>query len=170
MYVRFLTLSIFLNVIIIGLIYGFEGDPSFKSWEAICSILSCQSVLDQCIRYNCIGLNQCRSCVQTENQICVRCVDSVINQQYITINGTQTIECDEENPLHETICNFNCRLKEKPNWKCEKIKDNQVCYCFENDLMTTMSPTITLQTDPIKPIGSLLGNYNFYQLALSCYL
>ena len=67
-------------LLIPSLVYSINENLSSRSWETICSILSCQSVLDRCL--NCIGLNQCINCVQSENNICLRCVDSIINQLY----------------------------------------------------------------------------------------
>jgi hypothetical protein len=73
-----------------------------RNWEVICSILSCKSVLDRCIQNQCLGADQCRNCVLSKNKICSRCVDSILNEQFNTMNGTQTIICDSSNSLHET--------------------------------------------------------------------
>lgn len=140
---------------------------SIRTWESVCSILSCQSVLDKCIRNNCMGLNQCRNCVQIENQNCLRCVDSILNEQYFSINGTQTIICDSKNMLHETTCNFYCRIKEINLWKCEQIGGYPLCNCNGNNFIstttftsTTTTATTTSTTTKIQPIGSLLCNKN----------
>jgi hypothetical protein len=133
-----------------------------KGWESICSVLSCKPVLDNCIRKNCIGKDECRSCVQSENQICMRCFDSLINEQYFTINGNQTIICDQVNDFHQTTCNFFCRIKGSIAWKCEQFGGYPLCNC-EIDLITTKTseiPTSTATTISTTPIPSLalIGN------------
>ena len=119
---------------------------SERTWESICSLLSCQSVLDKCIRNECIGVSQCRNCVQNENQNCLRCVDSILNEQFNTLNGTQTIVCDAINNMHQTTCNFYCRMKEFESWKCEQVQQYPLCICYENNLSTTTKMT-TLKTN-----------------------
>jgi hypothetical protein len=110
-----------------------------KVWENICRILSCKPVLDNCIRNNCMGKDECRNCVQSENSICVRCVDGLLNDQIFTINGTQTIICDPVNSLHQTTCNFYCRMKEGLRWKCELIEGNPLCRCRSEPLGSLIS-------------------------------
>ena len=117
-----------------------------RGWESICSILSCKPVLENCIRNNCLGKDDCRNCVISESQMCVRCVDGLLDEQSFTINGAQTIICDPVNNLHQTTCNFYCRMKETMTWKCEQIGGYPLCNC-ESELMTTTS----------KPLGTLIG-------------
>ncbi len=65
-----------------------KQDP--RGWECICSILSSKPVLDNaCIRKSCLGKDDCRNCVQSENQMCVRCVDSLLDEQYFTKTANQ---------------------------------------------------------------------------------
>jgi hypothetical protein len=150
-----------------------------RGWESICSILSCKPVLENCIRNNCLGKENCRNCVLSENPICVRCVDGLLDEQYFTINGAQTILCDPVNNLHQTTCNFYCRMKETMTWKCEQIGGYPLCNC-ESELITTTTttrpiPTATATTAAVttttatttitstttstskKPLGSLIG-------------
>jgi hypothetical protein len=136
-----------------------------RGWESICSILSCKPVLENCIRNNCLGKDDCRNCVLSEYQICVRCVDGLLDEQYFTINGKPTIKCDPVNNLHETTCNFYCRMKESVGWKCEQIGGYPLCNCDSEPpnptrtttpLPTTAITTKTTTTKPL-PLGSLLG-------------
>jgi len=137
---------VLINVLSINsLIESLNQNQSIRTWESICAILSCQSALDKCIRYGCIGLNQCRNCVQTENQNCLRCVDSILNEQFSTTNGTQTIICDSLNSLHETTCNFYCRMKERENWKCEEIGSFPICNCYESNFNASLLCNIIIK-------------------------
>jgi hypothetical protein len=135
-----------------------------RGWESICEILSCKPVLENCIRNNCLGKENCRNCVLSENQNCVRCVDGLWNEQYFAINGTQTIICDQVNNLHQTTCNFFCRMKNYLEWKCEQIGGYPLCNC-KSELITptkttttTIATTTTTSTTTTKiPLGSLVG-------------
>jgi hypothetical protein len=129
-----------------------------KNWESICSIFSCQPVFDTCILNQCFGIDSCRACVKTQNQNCLRCVDGIINEQYFSINGTQTIICDSINSLHETTCNFYCRMNEKENWKCETIGGYPLCNCYGPNLISTSTITTT------KPTTTTTDNSNQPQL------
>ena len=132
---------IFLLFLITDLAQSFDQKESVKNWESVCSILSCKTVLDKCIQNACLGADQCRSCVQTQNQNCLRCLDSIINEQYFTINGAQTIICDSLNSLHSTTCNCYCRMNESENWKCEQIGGYPLCNCYGSTSTTTLSTT-----------------------------
>jgi hypothetical protein len=100
-----------------------------REWQSICSILSCQPILERCVRNNCEGKDNCRNCVQSENPTCLRCVDGLLNNEDFLVNGIQTIACDVNNIQHQTVCNFYCRIKESFFSKCE-IRDNYpVCNC-----------------------------------------
>jgi hypothetical protein len=142
----FILLAIFLISI-----KSFTNGSSFaeKNWESICSIFSCQPALNTCILNQCWGKDACRNCVRTQNQNCLRCVDDILNEEYFSINGTQTIICDSINSLHETTCNFYCRIKEKETWKCEKIGGYPLCNCNEPNfsspttVKSTTAPTTT---------------------------
>jgi hypothetical protein len=158
-------MKIFFSLIIVILIVKDIKSNSLKrqerGWESICSILSCKPVLENCIRNNCIGKDNCRNCVQSENQNCVRCVDGLWNEQYFTINGAQTILCDPVNNLHQTTCNFFCRMKNSLEWKCEQIGGYPLCNC-EGEPMTpttttTTTTTATTSATTNKPYGSLIG-------------
>lgn len=128
-------LTVLLNLLLaISLIESFNQNRSKRSWDSICSLLSCQFVLNKCVQNSCLSIDQCRNCVQTENQNCVRCVDSIINEQFSTTNGTQSIICDAVNSLHETTCNFFCRMKEKNSGKCEQTGGYQLCTCYETSV------------------------------------
>jgi hypothetical protein len=116
-------------------------NESARNWEVICSILACKSVLDKCVLDQCSGAYECRNCVFTQNQICSRCVDSILNEQENAPGGMQTIICDSSNSLHETTCNFYCRMKGRNNGKCEQTEDYSVCNCNENISTTTTSTT-----------------------------
>jgi hypothetical protein len=131
-----------------------------RGWESMCQILSCKPVLENCIRNNCLGKDGCRNCVLSENQMCVRCVDGLLNEQDFTINGKPTIICDPVNNLHQTTCNFYCRMKETITWKCEQIGGYPLCNCdselISTSTITTPAPTTTT-TRTSKPLGSLIG-------------
>ena len=146
-----MRIGIFLLITVTSLDWRSNQDRSFKTWESICSILSCKSALDKCVQNNCFGLDGCRSCIKTENQNCLRCVDSILNEQYFSINGTQTIICDSVNSLHETTCNFYCRMKEINNGKCENIGNYPLCNCNDNN-STTAGSTATIYTTTSEPI------------------
>jgi hypothetical protein len=124
-----------------------------RGWESICSILSCKPVLEFCIRNNCLGKDDCRNCVISENPICVRCVDGLLDEQYFTINGAQTILCDPVNNLHQTTCNFYCRMKETITWKCEQIGGYPLCNC-ESELISTTTITTPLLTTTATQISA----------------
>jgi hypothetical protein len=179
--------SICFVIITIELIKGLNSenlntqDP--RGWESICSILSCKSVLDNCIRNNCIGKDNCRNCVLSENQMCVRCVDGLWNEQYFPINGTQTIICDPVNNLHLTTCNFYCRMKESFVWKCEQIGGYPLCNCETYLTNTSTSATTTTSTSTITstpttattkttriPFGSLIGKLTRLNKTISFYI
>ena len=143
-----------------------------RGWESICSILSCKPVLENCIRTNCIGKENCRNCVQNENEMCLRCVDGLINEENYLLNGNKTIICDSVNSLHLTTCNFYCRMKELLSWTCEQLGGYPLCNC-KSSLMTTSLTTTTIittttmpdttittatpSTTTKKPLGSLIG-------------
>jgi hypothetical protein len=116
----------------------------FRTWESICQILSCKPILDRCIRNNCLGKDDCRNCVLSEYQMCVRCVDGLLDEQYFTINGAQTIICDPVNNIHLTTCNFYCRMKESLTWKCEQAGGYPLCNCEQE--LTTSTTTTQLPT------------------------
>ena len=162
-----MRIGIFLLITVTSLVGRSNQDRSFKTWETICSILSCKSALEKCVQNNWFGVDGCRSCIQTENLNCLRCVATIFNEQDFSINGTQTIICDSVNSLDETTCNFYCRMKEKNSGKCENIGNYPLCNCYDNNLTTEVSTTttITTTTEPITttttviPIGSLLGKF-----------
>jgi hypothetical protein len=157
----------FILIVILKIIHAQNSETQgAKGWESICEILSCKPVLENCIRNNCLGKDNCRNCVLSENKICIRCVDGLWNEQNFAINGTQTIICDQVNNLHQTTCNFFCRMKNSLEWICEQIGGNPLCNC-KSELMaqtttttTTRLPTTTTTTYTTTskiPLGSLVG-------------
>jgi hypothetical protein len=132
---------------------------TLKNWESYCAILSCQPVLNQCVQDGCLGISNCTNCVKTSDQNCVRCVDSIINEQLYTINGNPTILCDTTNSIHQAACGFYCRTKEETNWTCEIIEGYPLCNCNEKILATS-----TVSSTSAIPLGSLLSNtlFHFY--------
>jgi hypothetical protein len=131
-----------------------------RTWESVCSILSCQSVFDKCIRNECLGVDECRNCVKNENQNCLRCVDSILNEQFTTFNGTQSIVCDEINGLHKTACNFYCRMNQKENWKCETVGGYPLCNCYESNLITTtLKPNVSVLSNSIQIKSKNVSKY-----------
>jgi hypothetical protein len=149
-------MKILLSLIIILIAQNSETQVP-RSWESICSILSCKPVLENCIRNNCTGKENCRNCVLSENQMCVRCVDGLLNEQYFTINGAQTIICDPVNNLHQTTCNFYCRMKESFVWKCEQAGGYPLCNCESEPITTTTTTTITTKKTTTTTISKPLG-------------
>jgi hypothetical protein len=113
--------------------FKLNDSPVEKSWETICSILSCKPVLDKCIENDCIGIDQCKACVQSQNRNCNRCVDELLKEQLFSINGTQTIICDPMNNLHQTTCGFYCRMSENLDAKCQQVGDNPLCVCKKSE-------------------------------------
>jgi len=171
------TLVLILNLLIAtDLVKTLEQNQTLKNWESVCSILSCKLVLDKCIQNGCLGTDQCRNCVQTQNQNCLRCIDSIINEQYFTANGSPTIICDSLNSLHETTCNFYCRMKESENWKCEQIGGYPLCNCYASSIstttltttstttMTTTSTTTITTTSTTTPTSTSTTTTNSYQI------
>jgi hypothetical protein len=127
-----------------SLVASFDSNHPLKNWQSICFILSCKSVLEKCIQNECFGVNECRNCVQSLNQICLRCVDNILNEQFNSANGEPVIVCDPINSLHETTCSFYCRMKEKESSKCEQIEGLPVCKCYEKTIITsTTEPDTT---------------------------
>jgi hypothetical protein len=119
------------------------------------------SIIIQTTKKNCLGKDNCQNCVLSENQNCVRCVESLWNEQYFPLNGTQTIICDQVNNLHQTTCNFYCRMKESQTWKCEQIEGYPLCNCITEKITTTTltssTATTTTTTTTKQPLGSLIG-------------
>jgi hypothetical protein len=134
-----ILLSLLIIIFIIKSIKTNNLKHQERGWESICSILSCKPVLDNCIRKSCLGKDDCRNCVQSENQMCVRCVDGLLNEQDYTINGKPTIECDSANNLPQTTCNFYCRIKESLAWKCEQRGGYPLCNCESKPLGSLIS-------------------------------
>ena len=142
-----MKLHIVLLINLFLLISSLRSEPSNlnKSWQAVCTINSCESTLQQCIGVGCLGKVSCKSCVDVYHTTCGRCVDDIYDEStQITLpDNRKTIICDINNQLHTTVCNFFCRSLFKLNYKCEIISDMPVCNCMDTTTPTTTATSTT---------------------------
>jgi len=119
-----------------------------KGWESTCKILFCQTTLQTCVTNGCLGQQDCRKCIETVNQNCLRCYDDMVSQAYYTsINNQPTIVCDKNLELHQVSCQLFCRTNNFIDSKCDLVNNVPLCNCISTTTTTsTTTPTTTTTT------------------------
>jgi len=120
-----------------------------KSWESTCVILSCDRTIDVCIQNGCLGLNNCKSCLNTNNQNCGVCFSDIITEtDHLQSNGEPTIICDITKNFHKLACQFFCRINFSIYSECSVVNGFPVCNCLDNNLISTT--TLATPQNPSK--------------------
>jgi len=131
-----------------------------KGWESTCKILFCQTSLQTCVTNGCMGQVDCRKCIETVNQNCLRCYDDIISQAfYLQSNNQPTIVCDKNLDLHQVSCQLFCRSNNYVDSKCDIVNGVPVCNCLSNSSSTTTS-TSTTPTPTTTTTLSTASNFN----------
>jgi hypothetical protein len=143
--------------------FAFVQEKASKNWESICQILSCEPILKNCIQLGCLGETDCKNCVQLNSPNCVRCIDTILIEQFYSINGQSTIICDRLNSVHLTTCEFFCRLNYKTSWQCESYNNFPLCNCLWSST-TTYNPSVSTTSRPFSNLSNI--TFQFYLIYL----
>ena len=148
------SLKILRVILFFLMINKIRNESLSKNWQTICKIYSCEATIEKCIENGCLGKASCKSCVETYQSACSRCVDDIYDEstQIALPDNNKKLICDVTNKFHLTVCNFYCRSLFKIYFKCEIMSDIPVCDCKDGqDVSTTTSTTTTTTNEPDYP-------------------
>ena len=135
-----------------------------KGWESTCKILFCQTSLQTCVTNGCLGQVDCRKCIESVNQNCLRCYDDIVSQAfYIQSNNQPTIVCDKNSDLHQVSCQLFCRSNNYADSKCDIVNNVPVCNCLLNSssstaTSTSTTPSTTTSTTTLSTASNLINS------------
>lgn len=116
------------------------NNVSLKNWVDSCNSDRCRLALDECSA-TCNGISNCQLCLSSKDFMCTQCSLDVFNFLFTyPLNGVNYLQCNQNDPIQNSVCNYYCRGQYKNNGECKTAQIVTVCMCyspFDGNLVKT---------------------------------